>query len=290
MKGGIRMQESSSKLKVCTQAVPSGGRTTGYHRRSEVSLYLVTEGCVHFLLQNHEIAVRENEGIFINSGVLHSMESDGPSASVLQVTFPPEYVTGTEDPRLTARYADPIVKARDRDFQLLRGSSWANDICDRLRLLPSLFSARQPGYELRAHILVSEIWLSLYEQAVPASARTRGVSMTEKNRMETLRQYIQDNYQEKITLDDIASAAHISRGECCRMFKRLYSMTPFQYLVRYRLARSIYYLSETDRSIAQIAQSVGFCSSSYYSKCFRSEYRCTPLRYRQSQHSLPEFP
>lgn len=284
------MQESSAKLKVCTQAVPSGGRTTGYHRRSVVSFYLVTEGRVHVLLQGREITVRENEGVFVNSGVLHGMEGDAPGASVLQVTFSPEYVTGAEDPRLTARYADPIVKSRERDCLLLRGSGWANDICDRLRLLPSVLSARQPGYELRAHILVSEIWLSLYEQAVPAPDRACGVSLTEKKRMETLRQYIQDNYREKISLDDIASAAHISRGECCRMFKRLYSMTPFQYLVRYRLARSIYYLSETDRSIAQIAQSVGFCSSSYYTKCFRSEYQCTPLRYRQSQHRLPELP
>ena len=251
------MQESSAKLKVCTQTVPSGGRTTGYHRRSAVSFYLVTDGCIRILLQGREITVRENEGAFVNSGVLHSMESAGADAAVLQVTFPPEYVTGAEDPRLTARYADPIVKARERDCMLLRGSGWANDICDRLQLLPSVLSARRPGYELRAHILVSEIWLSLYE---------------------------------KISLDDIASAAHISRGECCRMFKRLYSMTPFQYLVRYRLARSIYYLSETDRSIAQIAQSVGFCSSSYYTKCFRSEYQCTPLRYRQSQHWLPDLP
>ena len=284
------MQESSAKLKVCTQTVPSGGRTTGYHRRSAVSFYLVTDGCIRILLQGREITVRENEGAFVNSGVLHSMESAGADAAVLQVTFPPEYVTGAEDPRLTARYADPIVKARERDCMLLRGSGWANDICDRLQLLPSVLSARRPGYELRAHILVSEIWLSLYEQTIPAPDGPRGVSLTEKKCMETLRQYIQDNYREKISLDDIASAAHISRGECCRMFKRLYSMTPFQYLVRYRLARSIYYLSETDRSIAQIAQSVGFCSSSYYTKCFRSEYQCTPLRYRQSQHWLPDLP
>lgn len=110
------MQESSAKLKVCTQTVPSGGRTTGYHRRSAVSFYLVTDGCIRILLQGREITVRENEGAFVNSGVLHSMESAGADAAVLQVTFPPEYVTGAEDPRLTARYADPIVKARERDL------------------------------------------------------------------------------------------------------------------------------------------------------------------------------
>ena len=261
-----------------------------YHWHVECEIMRVLQGTLTVTLDEKSFTAKAGDVIFVNSGVLHGMESVGADAAVLQVTFPPEYVTGAEDPRLTARYADPIVKARDRDCLLLRGSGWANDICDRLQLLPSVLSARRPGYELRAHILVSEIWLSLYEQTVPPPDRPCGVSLTEKKRMETLRQYIQDNYREKISLDDIASAAHISRGECCRMFKRLYSMTPFQYLVRYRLARSIYYLSETDRSIAQIAQSVGFCSSSYYTKCFRSEYQCTPLRYRQSQHWLPDLP
>ena len=51
----------------------------------------------------------------------------------------------------------------------------------------------------------------------------------------------------------------------------------------------MYYLSETDKSISQIAQSVGFCSSSYYTKCFRSEYNCTPLKFRQAQHRLAEI-
>lgn len=119
------------------------GRADGRISSPQCSIiYLVTDGCVHILLQGREITVRENEGAFVNSGVLHGMESVGADAAVLQVTFPPEYVTGAEDPRLTARYADPIVKARERDCLLLRGSGWANDICDRLQLLPSVLSAR----------------------------------------------------------------------------------------------------------------------------------------------------
>ena len=155
--------------------------------------------------------------------------------------------------------------------------------------MQSAYSAKMPGYELRLKILVSEIWLTLYENCVPDLGDNRSVSHTEKVRIDILRRFIQENYAEKITLEDIAASAHISRGECCRIFKRLYGTTPFQYLVHYRLTRSVYYLSETDKSISQIAQSVGFCSSSYYTKCFRSEYKCTPLKFRQAQHRLAEI-
>ena len=92
--------------------------------------------------------------------------------------------------------------------------------------------------------------------------------------------YIHKNYAEKISLNDIANSAFVSKGECCRIFKRVLQLSPFQYLVRYRLKLSVQMLSETDYSIAQIAQQVGFCSSSYYTKCFRKEYNCAPHRYR----------
>ncbi len=63
-------------------------------------------------------------------------------------------------------------------------------------------------------------------------------------------------------------------------------MTPFQYLVHVRLSKSIDFLTNSDHSISQIAQYVGFCSSSYYTKCFRKEYGCVPLKYRQRANRL----
>ena len=285
------MSEQIPKLRVLSQCISPASKTVGHHRHREPELLLVTSGELRALLNGRELVLREGEGLFINSGAAHGVVANSKEgANFICVSFSTDCIAGADDTRLQARYVDPILKARNLDYVPLRGSGWANDICDIMRSMQSTYSSKMPGYELKLKIMVSEIWLTLYENCVPDLGDKRSVSHAEKARIDILRRFIQENYAEKITLEDIAASAHISRGECCRIFKRLYGTTPFQYLVHYRLTRSVYYLSETDKSISQIAQSVGFCSSSYYTKCFRSEYNCTPLKFRQAQHRLAPEP
>ena len=285
-------QMQNCKIRVLNQCISPATKVIAHHRHREPELLLVTEGELRALLNNREIALHEGEGLFMNSGAPHSFVANsrvGDSANYISVVFCTDCIAGTEDAKLVSRYIEPILKAKEFEYIPLRDSGWANDICDVIRQMQSTVSKKRTGYELKLKIMLSEIWLTLYENCVPDLGDNRSVSHTEKKRVDILRKFIQENYAGKITLDDIAASAHISRGECCRIFKRLYDITPFQYLMHYRLTRSVYYLSETDKNLSQIAQSVGFCSSSYYTKCFRAEYNCTPLKFRQTQHRLAEI-
>ena len=285
-------QMQNCKIRVLNQCISPATKVIAHHRHREPELLLVTEGELRALLNNREIALHEGEGLFMNSGAPHSFVANsrvGDSANYISVVFCTDCIAGTEDAKLVSRYIEPILKAKEFEYIPLRDSGWANDICDVIRQMQSTVSKKRTGYELKLKIMLSEIWLTLYENCMPDLGDNRSVSHTEKKRIDILRKFIQENYAGKITLDDIAASAHISRGECCRIFKRLYDITPFQYLMHYRLTRSVYYLSETDKNISQIAQSVGFCSSSYYTKCFRAEYNCTPLKFRQTQHRLAEI-
>ena len=285
-------QMQNCKIRVLNQCISPATKVIAHHRHREPELLLVTEGELRALLNNREIALHEGEGLFMNSGAPHSFVANsrvGDSANYISVVFCTDCIAGTEDAKLVSRYIEPILKAKEFEYIPLRDSGWANDICDVIRQMQSTVSKKRTGYELKLKIMLSEIWLTLYENCVPDLGDNRSVSHTEKKRVDILRKFIQENYAGKITLDDIAASAHIRRGECCRIFKRLYDITPFQYLMHYRLTRSVYYLSETDKNISQIAQSVGFCSSSYYTKCFRAEYNCTPLKFRQTQHRLAEI-
>ncbi|MDF9867617.1 AraC-like DNA-binding protein [Bacilli bacterium PM5-3] len=92
--------------------------------------------------------------------------------------------------------------------------------------------------------------------------------------------YIQANYQDKITLEEIASHVNLSRGEFCRFFKKITSQTPFEYLISYRINQSALLLRDTDLTITEIANMVGFGSASYYTEKFRKQVNCTPKQYR----------
>lgn len=257
------------------------------HRHNEAQISYVTSGRVKYVMQDGVYELGEGEAIFINCNRLHEAQPAASGAcTYLCAKFNPA-VVGGDDYGLHDRFVEPITRTAAPEAVLLSKDA-SEEVCTAIREIGALLNSRPYGCEIRINMEICRIWLAVC--SCTSSERNQGgnASYSEKLRIETLVSFIHQNYAEKVNLDDIANAAHISKGECCRIFKRLYHMTPFQYLVLYRLNRSIELLTDTDYSIAQIAQHVGFCSSSYYTKCFRKEFNCVPHKYRQDLLAFDE--
>ena len=69
-------------------------------------------------------------------------------------------------------------------------------------------------------------------------------------------------------------------------FKREYGISPINYMIAKRIEESKYLLAETDLSLSQIAQMLGFSSLSYFSQVFRRTQEVSPKGYRQSLKHL----
>ena len=100
-------------------------------------------------------------------------------------------------------------------------------------------------------------------------------------RLRELLKFIHENYTAEISLDDIADAISLSKSECCRFFKKHMDMTIFDYILYYKIQKSLPMLSK-DQSITDTALSVGFSSTSYYTQIFKRYMNCTPLQYKKS--------
>ena len=98
--------------------------------------------------------------------------------------------------------------------------------------------------------------------------------------MKAMIQMIQESYQNRIMLSEIAAAGAVGQSKCCRLFKAYLNMTPNDYLTQYRLDKSRALLQETEVPVTRIAEEVGFGSASYYTKVFREWYGETPTEYR----------
>ena len=93
--------------------------------------------------------------------------------------------------------------------------------------------------------------------------------------------FIQAHYDEKLTLEDIAAAASVSKRECLRSFRAGIHRTPMEYLTDYRIDMAKKLLRTTDLPITQIALQTGWCSAAYFSKIFRESCGTTPFAYRK---------
>lgn len=102
--------------------------------------------------------------------------------------------------------------------------------------------------------------------------------------------WIDQHFQEEVTLDDVANSLHISKYYMARIFKDVTGFTVMQYLMQRRLVRAKYLLEmQSTKSILEIALDSGFESSSHFSRKFREFYRISPSAYRNEmrERSIP---
>jgi len=94
--------------------------------------------------------------------------------------------------------------------------------------------------------------------------------------------YITGNYHQKISTNEIAAAAYLSRSYLSELFKKTYGIGPHEYLTMYRLSQAKKQLLHTKNSIAQIAVQTGFRDIYMFSRVFRKMIGTTPSEYRKS--------
>lgn len=93
---------------------------------------------------------------------------------------------------------------------------------------------------------------------------------------------IRDRYQEDITVEELASLCNISKGYFCRVFKAVTGKTAMEYLGRYRLKIADALLQDGDKNIADIAESCGFESVSYFCRSYKKRYDRKPSERRKN--------
>ncbi len=94
-------------------------------------------------------------------------------------------------------------------------------------------------------------------------------------------QYISSHYAETVELSTLATLVGVSEGHFCRMFKKYTHMRPIEYITHLKIERAKAYLVEDpNMSITDIAEAVGYSSSSYFSKVFRERVGVSAEKYR----------
>ncbi|MBI4979572.1 MAG: helix-turn-helix transcriptional regulator [Spirochaetes bacterium] len=109
--------------------------------------------------------------------------------------------------------------------------------------------------------------------AEASSAFSRAISFMEKH------------YNEKITLAAAAAEAGVSKFHFAHTFPKLYGMSFVDFLNRIRLARAENLLRYSDKSISDIARSVGFFDAAYFHKVFKKHRGERPKDFRSGFRS-----
>ena len=112
---------------------------------------------------------------------------------------------------------------------------------------------------------------------------TSGINMDKMTlmRFAPVLEYINDNFTRDIRLEELAALMKISTMYFSNTFKRVFNISPKQYILNKRLIESQRLLLETEMSVAEIAYAVGFENENYFSEFFSARVGISALKFRK---------
>ncbi len=126
-------------------------------------------------------------------------------------------------------------------------------------------------------------WFFL-EQLVRSSRQQREDRSSSRLRDFYIREaisFIEQNYQQAISVEEIAAFCRLHRSYLGKIFKESLGKSPQQFLLHYRMAKAEQLLRETEYPIHEISITVGYPNPLRFSRSFKSVYGIAPREYRQ---------
>ena len=101
--------------------------------------------------------------------------------------------------------------------------------------------------------------------------------------------FINSNYMNSITVQEIADYVNLSRSYLYKMFIKNLGISPQRYLINLRMYKATLLLKSTKLPIGEVASSVGYSDSLLFSKTFSKHFSMSPLNYRNNQVNKPSI-
>ena len=251
-----------------------------WHWHPEIEITYVQKGTMCYKVNHMVYHLKEGDTVFNNSGALHSgtMENQKDCAYI-PVTFDSRLIYGFFQSTVNSKYVDPVIQDSMLPAICIDQSEpWHKPFREYLLRIIDLDEKKPDFYELDITICLQSMWRLLLEHITYEPQASRENSL-EYDRIKKILSYIEENYQNKITLNDIAGHIHLCESECTRLLKRHMNTTLFAFLQEYRIERSLEFLQD-DQPVSAVADKAGFSDPNYYSKVFAKIKGCSPREYR----------
>lgn len=249
-----------------------------WHWHTELEVLYVESGSLTCYVGDKQIILKKGEGMFINSRVLHSFYAE--SAIMPNFVFMPSFI-GVQDSLIYQKYVLPVILS-SLSFQIFRAEVfWQNEI---LQLIGQIIEIQRQEFacELATSSLVQMLWLRLYENIAILPVKKAGKEKASSQaRLQLMMQYVYQQYQNPISLEEIAGAALISKSTALNLFKEYLHVTPVEFLIQHRLKEAAVLLAKTEKKICVIAEETGFHTVDYFCRLFKKYYKVTPMQYRK---------
>lgn len=241
------------------------------HTHNHTELFFIVSGKGQFLIQDEVFPVDVNNLVIINPNVLHTEASLNAQ--------PLEYIVlGIDGVELATN------ENSNGQFCILDHFS-SVEISSCLRNILREMELKNTGYKDICQAYMEILIIRLMRNTA-LTVQNEPQIASGNRQCAAVKRYIDLHFKEALTLDQLAEEVHMNKYHLSHSFKREYGVSPINYLISRRIEESKYLLIETDLSMSQIAQLLGFSSLSYFSQVFRKSQGSSPMEFRNNAKNI----
>lgn len=249
------------------------------HRCNFGLIYPLT-GSFTFILNGFARTLDENRFLLVNRNSLFSMSVRDRPAQPFLLYFQSR-ATATD----TSGSAD-----EDTDWNLTERIYPATEVFrNRVHLLASLPDSCSSFVTMKGDAIVRSILADILsfnhfssEQSRQLEVKKTSTRQENYKRLVSARDWIEDNFNQPLSLEELSGIAAMNRQHFLRLFTRLFQKTPHQYIIDRRIAEAKRLLANRDLPILEVCLAIGWDSVGTFSHLFKQRTGQTPGEFRKS--------
>ena len=259
------------------------------HIHSYYETILLLDGCLYVQIGDKKtLRLSAGDLIFIPPNVIHDTYIDAESNAIMRsivVKFSPLflYPMETTSSDISCLLVSPSF--HDDCYVFRQGDEQTQTLADTMRKILVEQQSKQFGYELSLRGLLTTLYIGLIRACTKKETKiaspNEDVDEDSAQKLHRILVYLHENYQYKISMQEVADACDMNYFHFSRFFKQITNRNFNEYLLETRINAAQKILLQNEKSISEIALECGFEYVSYFIQKFKQKNGITPREYQK---------
>ncbi|MHA4846710.1 AraC family transcriptional regulator [Flavitalea antarctica] len=255
-----------------------------FHFHPEVEIVYIHEGSGAQFIGSEISRFMPGDMVIVGPNLSHMwrcdeeyfLKDDSKKAEATVIHFHPGFLG---DVFLSLPENRPIVNLLNKTQQGLRVTGKTKKVV--AGLMERLLKAKGGDRIIVLLLILGYISKSREIEVIAQSDFVLQTSKDQADKMNSIFQFVLQNFQENITLNQIAAEANISPKSFCRYFKRHTRKTFSAFLVEIRITHACKLLQQEDKAVYEVCYESGFNNISNFNRLFKKQTGRTPMVYKK---------
>lgn len=248
------------------------------HWHQSVEIDFTIHGDGDYFVAGTTTHLSDGQFIIINSNEVHGVENIGPGNKRRALTL-----------LIPIDFLKTIYPNFEQEYFLMENQNvrCMKKVKEELYAIYKAWTNKEDSNEVRRLEVLGHFYLLISEMFQHLTAKKTEFlyyhAQNNKEKVKKIISYLEKNYQENVTLDEVATEFGFSRGYIARLFKKEVGKGIVNYLQLIRLSYAYQQLVDSDKSIEYISANNGFSNTKSFEKIFKKVYGKTPYQYRKEK-------